>query len=245
MSTNANAGLSTTISWAGSTIADVTKINGFEITADPIEATNLDSTFKEYIPGIPDAGTLDIEGNFYPGDTNGQKALYTAIGARTTGQVVITWPSKMGATFTFTGLVTKFAAGDADTEGKIPFSASFQITGSPTLGISASTGMSAFMVRKADDSAEATAANYMPAWAIGTYTYAVSYTTETSVRIRPTAGSHTIKIYIDDVYTESVSSGVSSSAIAIDADSSKRIRVEVYESGKTAKNYYITLARIS
>lgn len=111
--------------------------------------------------------------------------------------------------------------------------------------ISASTGMSAMTIRNAADDAEATAANYMPTFAIGEFGYVVTFTTESSIRIRCTAASHTIKLYVDGTYLENLTSAVSSSAIALSADASKKLTVIVNEDGKSAKTYEIMVARIS
>ena len=244
MSSYAKAGLGTTITWNGTTIAEVTKISDIGLSAKPIDITNLSHTIREYIPGLPEPEELKIEGNLYAGDTNGQIALKEALLNRTTGTIVIQNTSA-NFSWTATALVTKFSAGQADDKSAVSFSASFQISGTPVFGVTESTGISAFVLRNSSDSGDATAVNYMPTWAIGTYGYAVTYTTESSVRPKITAANHTIKIYVDDVYIETVSSGVAASAISISADAAKRLRIEVEESGKIPKNYYVTLARIS
>lgn len=243
---NAKIGYGTTLTRAGNAIAQITSITPPNLSADAIDVTAMDSSdgYREFIQGLRDGGEVGVEGKFYPGDTNGQVGLITDFNAGTLQEFVITFPTAMGATWTFNAIVTGFE-GDIPMDDGIGFSATLKVSGKPALGVTASTGASAFVLRNAADDGEADAANYIPNWAIGTFYYAVTYTTQTSVRPRVTAASHTIKIYVDGVYSETLSSGVSGSAIAISADASKQIRAEVYEAGKTPKNYYIQVSRIS
>ena len=134
MPAHGKSGLGTTFSWDGNPVSDVTKIGGVEITVDTLETTTLDSVYKEFISGMPDAGSVDIEGNFYPGDTTGQIALKNAVGGALK-ECVITLPAAFGTSWEFTGMVTKFKTGEADKDGIVPFSASIKISGLPELVI--------------------------------------------------------------------------------------------------------------
>jgi predicted secreted protein len=243
---NAKLGYSTTISRNGNLIGQLTSITAPSLSADSVDVSTLDSAdgYREFIQGMRDGGEVAIEGKFYPGDTNGQAGLYDDFNNGTLQTFVITFPTSMGASWSFSGIVTAIES-EIPFDDAIGFSATIKVSGKPLLGVTASTGVSAFVLRNAADDGDATAVNYLPNFAIGTYYYGVTYTTESAVRVKVTAASHTIKIYIDGVYVESVSSGVSSSQISISADSSKQVRVEVYETAKTPKNYYFVLARIS
>ncbi len=238
-------GYGATLTRAGNPIAKVTNIVPPKLSADSVETSSNDSAdgYREFIQGFRDGGEVSLEFRFDYGDTNGQIGLMTDFNAGTVQAFVIT--AKDSAwTFTFNAFVTAFEM-DMPMDDVVGGSATLKLSGKPTLGVSASTGMSAFVLRNAADDGDADAVNYMPTIAIGTFYYAVTFTTQTSVRLRPTATSHTIKIYIDGVYSETIASGVSGSAIAISADASKTIRIEVFEANKTPKNYHITIARIS
>lgn len=243
---NAKIGYGTTLTRAGNAIAQITNIAPPNLSADSIDVSAMDSAngYREFIQGMRDGGEVGVEMKFYPGDTNGQAGLIDDFNNGTLQAFVITFPTAMGATWTFNAIVTGFE-GDIPFDDAIGASATLKISGKPALGVTASTGISAFVLRNAADDGDADAVNYLPNFAIGTYYYGVTYTTQTSVRPKITAASHTIKIYVDGTYVETVSSGVAASAITIAADSAKHLRVEVYESGKTPKNYYFTLSRIS
>lgn len=129
------SGLGTTFKFNNVAISDLKKVGGVEVSADTIETTTLDSTFKEYIVGIPDAGEVEIEGNFYPQDTTGQVALFNAVGSRTATACEIILPAALKTKWSFDAFVTKFKAGEAEPEGVIPFSATIKISGQPTLTV--------------------------------------------------------------------------------------------------------------
>jgi len=75
----------TTFSWNGVVIGKLTAINGIELSVDTIDATTHQSAdyFKEYLPGLIDAGEVSIEGLFDYADTTGQQALITDLNSRT------------------------------------------------------------------------------------------------------------------------------------------------------------------
>lgn len=238
MSTNANSGLGATLSWAGNNIAEVLKIGDVELSADPIEVTDLSSTSKQYIPNpLLDAGEVVIEGNFYPGDTNGQIVLKNAVGGASQG-VVITFPAAFGTNWSFTGLVSKFAAGAVDKEGIVPFKATFKIVGAPTLNISTSTGLTTpFMSLSGSGTLIPTAAQ-----ATLNYVYSV-LTAVSSITITPTASAGVITITANGV-SQVVTSGQASTAIALGAAGSVTVvTMTVKETNKQAKTYTISVAR--
>lgn len=233
MSSDAKSGLGTTISWAGTAIADVIKIGGVEISADPQEVTNLDSTAKEYISGVPDGGEVTIEGSFYPGDTNGQVVLRNAVGGAA-GAVVITFPTAFAASWSFDAIVTKFATGDVEVEGGLPFSASLKITGVATLSITASTGLTTPFFTMSQS------AVISPAASGSVYDYVATVLTGVaSLTITPTASAGVITVNGNVVAT-----GVASSAITLgSAGSVTTVTVVVTETGKMPKTYTIRVVR--
>ena len=55
-----------------SQIVNVTDISDSGVTIDQIETTNLDSTAKEFVPGLPDYGTCTIQVNWDSDETTHQ-----------------------------------------------------------------------------------------------------------------------------------------------------------------------------
>jgi predicted secreted protein len=241
----ATRALGTTISKGGVLIGGLTEIQGIDKSADTIDVTTLDSTggYREFIGGFKDGGEVSISGFFVPGNV-GQAALETAFESGASDTFIITFPATMGATWTFTGIVTKITTG-ATIEDPVSFEATVKVSGQPALGTTASTGMSAGTFVKTDGSTALTAAAMTPTFAIGTFFYGFTFTTETSFKPKFTAASHTILLYVDGVYTESLASGSAGTAIAIDAAATKEIKAIVYESGKTPKTYTFMVARLS
>lgn len=237
MASNGLSALGTTLSWAGNTVSDITKIGGIEISADPQEISNQASVAKEYISGLPDGGELEIEGLLYPGDTNGQVALKNAVGGAS-GAVVITFPSAFGANWSFMALVTKFATGDVELEGGLTYSCSFKVTGAPTLNISASAGLTTpFMSLSGSGTLIPSAAQ-----ATTEYVYSV-LTGVSSITITPTAAAGVITITANSA-SQVVTTGVASTAIALgSAGSVTTITMAVQETGKIPKTYTIKVAR--
>ncbi len=230
---SATAGQGTTISWAGTSVAEVTKIGDVELSAKAIDVTHLGSTAKEYISGLVEAGSVKIEGNFYAGDTNGQIALKAAIGGAS-GAVVITFPTATGASWSFTAIVTKFTQGKSEGKDCVPFSAEFQITGLPTMSISTSTGLTTAFFALNNSAVVAPTASGSVYDYVATVLTAVS-----SVTVTPTATAGVIT-----VNGSVVSTGVASSAIALgSAGSITTVTIVVTETGKMPKTYTIRVVR--
>ena len=231
MAANGRSGLGTRFKFDGNYVSDVTKIGGVEITVDTLETTTLDSIFKEFISGMPDAGSVDIEGNFYPGDTNGQIALKNAVGGALK-TCVIELPAAFATSWEFTGMVTKFKTGEADKDGIVPFSASIKVSGLPVLAITTSTGLSTFAV------SNSAVVNPSPNGNVFTYVATV-LTGVSSVTITPSAASGVITVNGNVVAT-----GQASAAIPLGAAGSiTLITIKVTETNKMSKTYEIYLSR--
>jgi predicted secreted protein len=197
-----------------------------------MDTTNLSSNggYREFIGGFKDGGEVSLEGFFNPGDV-GQFALYTAFEAGTTDTYQILFPSAMGATWTFGGVVTAFKTG-ADLEDTISFEATVKVSGKPTLGITASANLTAL-------SLTGTAGALAPAFAGGTYSYSYSFT-GTNLTVTPTLAGATIDVYVDGtIFQKGLSSGAASQVITFSAVGTKKITLVYNESGKSAKMYDI------
>lgn len=115
-------------------VADLTSIGGVEITADTIDVTTHASTngYREFLSGLKDGGEVSISGFFKPTDTNGQKALYTALNAGTLGSFGVSFPTAISASWAFSGIVTSFATG-AELEDAVTFEGAIKVSGKPIL----------------------------------------------------------------------------------------------------------------
>lgn len=235
-------GLGTTISIGGTLVGNLTDISGVDMSVETMEVQTLDSTVKEYITGIFDGGEVGISGFFEPGNA-GQVALLAAFNAGTEAAFVISFPTGMGATWMFNGIVKQITTG-AGISDPVSFESSIILTSKPVLGTTPSTGASALVATQVGGTA-LTALAFVPVFATGTYSYAVTYTTQTSFAVKCTAASHTIKLYIDGVYIQDLSSGVESSSIAMAAAGSKLCTFVCYEAGKTPKTYNMMVGRVS
>jgi predicted secreted protein len=219
-------------------IVELQSITGIEASADTIETTTLDSNgVRTFAQGLRDYGEVSASGFFNPSDTTGQKAVYDAFIAGTETAFSILFPSAMGAEWTFNGVVTGFNTG-AEMEDGISFEMTIKVSGTPNLGLSASTGFSALALTGAGGTLS-------PAFANGTYSYSFGGVTATSVTVTATAASHTLLLYVDGVYTQALTSGQASSAIAMAAVGSKKLTILCYEAAKTIKTYEIVVIKTS
>lgn len=229
--------MGTKLKIGANSIAELSEITGLELSADTIDTTNLSSTgsYREFIQGMKDAGEVSVSGYFNPNDTVGQKALYDAFGTGAATAFTILYPSTMGAEWDFTGIVTGFST-SAATEDAVGFEATIKVTGQPSLGLTASGGLTAL-------SLTATGGTLSPAFANGTYNYSFSGITGTTLTVTATAANHTIQLFVDGAMVQTLTSAVASSAIAFSAIGSKMVDVIVYEPGKTTKVYSIVTVK--
>ena len=130
-------GHGTTLAYHGTTVGNIISIGGPDQSRDPIDISTMGSTdkWREFIPGMADAGELTFECNF-DGTTvssmlNTQlDATYTRTTA-TTNNVVVTFSDTDTATFTCDGFIT--ALGHAiPFDDKVTQSVTIKLDGSPT-----------------------------------------------------------------------------------------------------------------
>lgn len=242
---NAVNSVGATLRLGANLVAEIKKISGVSMSAETIDVTTLGSTggYREFISSFIDPGEVQLEGHFYPGDTLGQIAMKTAFDAKTLSSYTITFPASMGATWTFDGLVNKFetSAGVGDA---VAFNATIKVSGQPTLGVTASTGASAFVITQAGGTG-LTGATWTPAFATATTKYGFSFNTQTAFVVKVTAASHTIKLYVDDVYVQDLTSGSESASIALATAISKKVTVKCYEASKNPVYYDVMVSKTS
>ena len=127
------SGFGTTLSIAGTPVAELTSISGPTVSADSIDVTSHGSTnaYREFVAGLIDGGEISMEGNLTTAVAG--NIILTAIHNRAEVQVVITFPAAAGvATWTTQAIVTGFET-DAPHDDKLGFSATIKVTGRPVL----------------------------------------------------------------------------------------------------------------
>ena len=219
----------------GVAIAEITKISPQSNKQDTVDVTTLSSVgnYREFIAGWKDAGELQIEGNFVAGDVAGQQAVFADFEAGTVSSYVLTFPTAITATLTFSALVTEFGIGGFAVGDKVPFNATLKISGASTRAISASDGLTTPFFEISES------AVISPAPSATKYDYiATVLTAVTSVTVTPTGTG------VLTVQGSVVATGEASTAITLGAAGTiKDIVVTQKNTGKVAKTYRIKLFR--
>ena len=219
----------------GVAIAEITKISPQSNKQDTVDVTTLSSVgnYREFIAGWKDAGELQIEGNFVAGDVAGQQAVFADFEAGTVSSYVLTFPTAITATLSFSALVTEFGIGGFAVGDKVPFNATLKISGASTLAVSASDGLTTPFFAISES------AVISPAPSATKYDYiATVLTAVTSVTVTPTGTG------VLTVQGSVVATGEASTAITLGAAGTiKDIVVTQKNTGKVAKTYRLKLFR--
>lgn len=115
------------------TISEVTSISAPNLTADTIDVTTHGSTgrYREFIQGLRDGGEITIEGYYTTASAN---TITTQLNTSATATATIDLPTTPSTTrFTATVICTAFSS-EAPVDGAISYSATFKVTGQPSLG---------------------------------------------------------------------------------------------------------------
>jgi hypothetical protein len=121
------------VSWRGHAVGYIKgDISGLGVTVGKIDYTSRSSTnaVKQFKAGLVEIGDLSFEMCMIPGDTTGQKTMYTDCKARTEGQVILTLPDD--TTITFNAFVSKFGDIKLPIEGDITVDVSLTPAGDAT-----------------------------------------------------------------------------------------------------------------
>jgi len=232
----ATAAMGTKLQIGANNITELNSIGGMELSADTLETTNLDSNgWKTFIQGLKDGGEVQIAGTFNPADTTGQIAIYNAFNSGALTPFTILFPSSLGASWSFSGIVTNVKT-DAQKEDFIPFEATIKVSGQPSLGLTPSGGLTGLALT-------GTGGTLTPTFNNGTYTYSFSGVTATSVTVTATAANHTLSLFIDGVFSQVLTSGSPSASIPMSAIGSKMLTILATESGKTQKVYEVAVVK--
>lgn len=128
-----SAAKGTSFSIGTQVVGSLKSIGGVKVSADTIDVTTIDNAdgYKEFLGGFKDGGEVSLSGYFDYADA-GQKALYTAFESGSVTECVITFPSAIGAKWTFDGVVTAYETG-AELEDAVSFDCTVKVSGKPTL----------------------------------------------------------------------------------------------------------------
>lgn len=213
-------------------ISELTSIGGIEISADTIDTTTLDATdgYRRFAQGLKDAGEVSASGFFNPTDASGQLAGYAALNTGALTDFEIVFPSDLGASWSFQGIVTGFAT-NAELEDGIGFDLTIKVSGKPNLNVTPSAGLTNLSIAGAGGALS-------PGFSANSYAYAYTGVTATSVTVMATGAGQTIKLYVDGTYIQDLQSGAASNPIALASiGASKKITILANEPGKTARTY--------
>jgi predicted secreted protein len=232
--TQGKAGYGVTLTYSGNAIAQILDITPPNPKANVIDVTTHDSTsgYKEKILGLIDGGQVKIKGNFYPGDTNGQIVLSNARANRTLlSSMILAFPSTIGCSWTFNAYVTEFNI-ISPIDKQVTFEAQLEITGVPTLGVTASSNLTGLTI---------SVGTLVQAFSASVYNYIDSLTNGTaSVTVTPTNAA-AASITVNGVV---VSSGAASGAITT-AVGNTLITIVTQDTGKAPVVYVINCGRAS
>lgn len=218
-------------------IGGLTSIGAPTRTAETLDKTTLDSPggYREFTGGFKDGGEVAISGYFEPGDA-GQTDLDDIFEAGSTELFEIIYPPDLGAGYSFMGVVTAITAGNAELEELLGFEATIKVSGPAIPTKTPSTGLSAL-------SLSGVGGALSPAFANDVYFYTFDGVTAASTTITATAANHTLKLYVDGVYQEDLTSAVASSAIPLELGGSTKLTIIAQEEGKTPVVYEIVVVK--
>jgi len=127
-----DTGVTTATPSAWVKVGQLTDIKGTSDTSPDIEVTDLDSTTKEYLPGLPDTGTVTMSVFCVDSDT-GLAAMEAAFDARVVKTFKVTYPSGSTPVRTFNAFVKSFPKiGDASKDGVVSGSVELKRSGTVT-----------------------------------------------------------------------------------------------------------------
>jgi hypothetical protein len=126
--TYTSGGTATPVTWAK--VGECKDVSAGGASVNEIDVTDLDSTGKEFFPGLQDSGDVTVEINYLPTDA-GQGAARTAFEGSQIKSYKITTPQ--GTTYTFNALVKNFPTiPKASVDGVQSGSITLKISGSVT-----------------------------------------------------------------------------------------------------------------
>lgn len=129
--------MGTTLKKGGTTVGQLTSIDGISVSADTIETTTLDgggTAYRTFVSSLKDAGEISISGYF---DYTAHLPLFTDFESGAASPYIIEFPDKLttpghGTQWSFSAVVTAFST-SAELEDLIGFEATLKVSGKPSL----------------------------------------------------------------------------------------------------------------
>lgn len=121
-------------------VAHLSNIGGPNQSKESIDVTALDSTsgYREFIDGFKDGGEVSLQG-FFDYEDDGQNSVYAAFDTGGLEYFTIEFPARIGAKWTFSGVVTAFEI-TSEVGNAIGFSATVKVSGKPVLSALSGNG---------------------------------------------------------------------------------------------------------
>ena len=114
------------------TVAQRVDIDMPEFTRAAIETTDLDATWESFVAGIMRSGELSFTANYDPANST-HAQLWTSVGSGTVESWKLILADAGAAEFAFSGLITKFKPGTAETDGLVRLQVCIKLSGTVTL----------------------------------------------------------------------------------------------------------------
>ncbi len=114
-------------------VAHVSSLSGPNQSKESIDVTALDSDsgYREFIDGFRDGGEVSV-GGFFNFEDEGQNAVYDAFAGEGVQDFTIKFPTRIGAKWTFKGVVTAFET-TSEVGNAVGFNATIKVSGKPVL----------------------------------------------------------------------------------------------------------------
>lgn len=125
-------GKGTTLSLAGTAIAQVVNVTPPNMTMGTTETTHLTSSWKTYLANIPDGGEVSLTVE-YDSAAATHAALWTDFQAGTAGTYLVTFTDTGATTIGFTAIITNFAWDEVVVDGVVTAKFTVKVTGAVTI----------------------------------------------------------------------------------------------------------------
>jgi len=112
------------------TVAEVLRCGEIGSTNQEVDVTNLDSTAKEYIPGLADGNTFEFEFNYTQGTS--QVSLRTQQQAGATVHLQMVWPNSPQTSVDFDCVLLGWSMNETTAEAQMTATVTGRISGTPT-----------------------------------------------------------------------------------------------------------------
>lgn len=128
-----SVGVGTKFNLGVQAVGGLNSISGLDLSADTVDVTDLGNStgYRDFLAGFKDGGELGLSG-FLDGADEGQAAMLEAFHSGEQSDCKIIFPSAIGKTWEFKGVVTKFTTG-AEVDSAISFEATVKVCGKPEL----------------------------------------------------------------------------------------------------------------